>query len=369
MFRMSRTVTAGAAATLLFAAHSNAEQINYNVWVPPSEIIIREGFLPYFARVTDETDGKLTFQLFTAGQMMGPRDTMPAIRDGALQGGFVQASSYRDEFKAVATFEDIVAFAPDPIAGVGATLETFFNCPQCLEEFEANNIVALGGQSTAPYSIMCTKELKSVDDLKSLRFRGSVDFHFALIDALGASGKNVPFGDTTQAFERGNIDCLFGGPTWIFTFGIEDLIKSRVAEPNFGSFNTPGMIAFRRAEWDRWGRDIQEVLIRNAAIFVADTTIASLDDNEEARKKAEAANMKEVVLGPELVKIRDEFLVSERSRLIESAKKRGFVGAEALLDEYLVHYREWEKLSGEIGRDRQKFADLLWERIYSKVSF
>ena len=343
-----------------------AEQISFNVWVPPSEVIVEEMFKPYFEAVETATDKEARFQLFTAGQMLGPLNTMQGVRDGAVKGGMIDASYYSNDLPYTATFGDLIAFSPDPIAGAGASLETFFkDCPDCLSEFEENNLVALGGTATAPYTIMCSKEIESLEDLKGLRVRGSIDYHFALINALGANGVNIPFGDIAQSFERGNVDCLLGGPTWMETFGITELIKSRLSSVSFGTISLPAMLSFQRSSWEGWSDDIRAALIENAPEYVASGTIKVMKSDEDAAAKAHDAGMVEVDLGESLETLRDAFLVSERARLIEAGKARGAENVEALLDAFLQNYAEWESLSQEINGDKDKFADALRERVYS----
>jgi TRAP-type C4-dicarboxylate transport system substrate-binding protein len=368
---MRNTVSLIAATALTTASLSTAalaENINFNVWVPPSEIIVSDGFIPYFDAVTKETDGAVTVQLFTAGQMMGPLDTMPAVRDGAVQGGMVDAVYYSKDMNYAAMFGDLVAFSPNAVAAAGASAETFFqDCPECIEDFTENNMIALGGTSSAPYTVMCSTEITSLDDLKGLRVRGSIDYHFALIEALGANGVNVPFSEIAQSFERGNVDCLLGGPTWLRAFGITELIKSRLSTVSFGTINVPGQLAFQKSAWDSWSDEVHASMIKNAPIMIANATIEVLKDNDESAALAHEAGMKEIDLGADLEALRDSFLVSERVRLIAAGEARGAEHTERVLDAYLANYAIWEELTAEIGDDKEKFAEVLWERIYSKL--
>ncbi|GAC03765.1 TRAP transporter substrate-binding protein DctP [Paraglaciecola chathamensis] len=346
-----------------------AENITFNASVPPSEVVIHSLIKPYLEALEKATNKELTFQLFTAGQMFGALNTMSSIRDGAVKGGMVDAVYHRNQMPYSATFGDLIAFSPEPVAAVGASLETFFkNCPECLLEFKKNNLIALGGTSTAPYTIMCSKELSSLADLKGLRIRGSIDFHFSLIKALGANGVNIPFGDITQSFERGNIDCLLGGPTWLQSFGITDLVKSRVSTVSFGTITLPALVTFQRSTWDGLSEDIKKIMLSNIAKYIANGTIEIIKDNDSAASKAHNAGMQEVVFGEALVSLREKFLVTERLRLIKSGKERGAENVESMLDSYLETYKIWEELSKEINGDKDKFVEVLNKRIYNDLS-
>ncbi|APZ50801.1 TRAP transporter substrate-binding protein DctP [Salipiger abyssi] len=368
MTLMTKTTGLCALASVLAAGSASAERISFNVWVPPSEVIVTALFEPYFEAVEQATDGEARFQLFTAGQMLGPLNTMQGVRDGAVSGGMIDASYYGNDLPYTATFSDLIAFAPDPVAGAGASLETFFHdCPECLAEMAENNLIALGGSATAPYTIMCAKEIGSLDDLKGLRIRGSIDFHFALINALGANGVNIPFGDIAQSFERGNVDCMLGGPTWMETFGITELIETRLSTVSFGTISLPAMMSFQRSAWEGWSEEIRSAMIAALPEYIANGTIAVMENDEKAAATAREAGMAEVDLGQSIVDLREAFLVSERARVIEAGKARGAEDVEALLDRFLANYAEWEALSEQIGGDRAAFADALRARVYDDL--
>lgn len=364
MISMTKTAAGAALFTTALAGAAAAERIAFNVWVPPSEVIVSDFYTPFFEALEETGDTKV--QLFTAGQMLGPLNTMQGVRDGAVQGGMIDANYYGGELPYTATLGDFIAFAPDPVAGVGAVLETYFHhCPECLAEFEANNLIGLGGTATAPYTIMCSKEIESLDDLKGLRIRGSIDFHFAMVNALGANGVNVPFGEIAQAFERGNVDCLLGGPTWLEAFGIMELTKSRLSTVSFGSITLPGMMTFQRAAWDSWSEELRGAVLDAMPDYVASGTFAVLNDDAASAEKAHAAGVKEVDLGQAIVDLRDNFLVTERARLIESGTGRGAERTEDLLDGFVETYAEWEALSAEIGSDPDALAAALRARVYN----
>lgn len=364
MISISKAAAATALFTMALAGSARAETITFNVWVPPSEVIVTDFYTPFFEAM-EETAGA-NVQLFTAGQMLGPLNTMQGVRDGAVKGGMIDANYYGGELPYTATLGDFIAFAPDPVAGVGAVLETYFHdCPECLSEFKANNLVALGGTATAPYTIMCSKEIESLDDLKGLRIRGSIDFHFALVNALGANGVNVPFGEIAQAFERGNVDCLLGGPTWLEAFGIMELTKSRLSTVSFGSITLPGMMTFERAAWDSWSEELRGAMLAAMPDYIASGTLAVLADDAASADKAHEAGVTEVDLGQDIADLRDSFLVTERARLIESGTARGAERTEELLDSFVETYAAWEVLSDEIGNDPKALAAALRERVYN----
>jgi len=367
MSKLKLTIGA-AAASLMLAGGAQAQQITYNLWNPPSAIEYKDGLVPYFKRVQEKTGGKFTAQIFTAGQMFGPMETLGGIKDGAVGGGFVFEQFYPKDLPQTYMINETNGFNDDVLAASAASQDFYFNdCVSCQEEAKKSGIIMLGGHSTLPYIFMCRNELKSVDDLVGKRIRGTTAFHNAIINAFGGVGVNVSFAEITQAVERGTLDCMVGTESWLTGFGLTEMIKSSVPVPNFGSLPTAGFITFNRGTWDGFAPEVRQALVEEMPGYIADVTMAFIEQREDAVAKSVKAGMKEVDLGAPFQAKYDAWKQAERTRVIEAAKARGDNGAEAFLDKYLAKYAEWKKLTADVGNDKEKFRQLLWDRVYSKL--
>ena len=56
-----------------------------------------------------------------------------------------------------------------------------------------------------------------------------------------------------------------------------------------------------------------------------------------------------------------------RARVIAQAKKLGVAEPGAIVDDYVATSEKWRGRSKEIGRDIDKFADVLMTEIFSKI--
>ena len=66
-------------------------------------------------------------------------------------------------------------------------------------------------------------------------------------------------------------------------------------------------------------------------------------------------------------KVATEYKKGERARNIEIGKGFGLKDPGAIIDAYEKNVEKWRKISAEIGRDIDKYADVLDREIYSKV--
>lgn len=62
-----------------------------------------------------------------------------------------------------------------------------------------------------PQVVFCNKEISGLDDLKGLKVRASGRMTAKLLEALGAEGVNVSFGEVPGALQNGVVDCAVTG--------------------------------------------------------------------------------------------------------------------------------------------------------------
>lgn len=369
-----RKITAAAALAVsalgIQPLSAAAEQINFSTYIPASERAVSLGFEPMFEAVAEATGGEVTAQILTAGQMFGPFDTLPGIQNGAVAGGTVFTGFYANELPHAAFLEDTVALNSDRVAAIAAALETYFqDCPGCKEEEEKAGVVSLGGHALAPYVLICAKEVSSAEDLQGLRVRGSTGMMNSAIRLMGANGVNVSFGEISQAFERGAMDCMLGNLSWISLFGLTEIVKTAVPEPSFGIVPAPMFVTFSKDAWDGWSDEVHAAFLDYMPKYVADVTLAYLETDQQARDAAVEAGMKEVELGEAFGALRSELEAVERERIVSEARERGVGDPEALLAAYEENYAKWVELAADIDNDPEKFAAALKEEIYADLDF
>lgn len=363
-------VPAVALGTILAAGPAVAEQINFSTYIPASERAVVDGFVPLFNKVAEETNGALTVQIFTAGQMFGPTDTLPGIQSGAVQGGTVFANFYANELPHSAFLHETAPLNDDRIAAVGASLETqLLGCPGCEEELAAAGIRTLGGHALAPYMLICSVPVESVDSLRGLRIRASTGVMASAVQMMDGNGVNIAFGEISQAFERGNLDCMIGNQSWMTLFGLTEIVQTTVPEPTLGIVPSTTFLSFDLDVWNGWSEEVRASFLRNVPTYLADTTLSYIQVDEASRQAALEAGMVEVDLGDAMLELRDNLIAFEIERILREARDRGVQDPEGLLETYRSNYAKWEAISAEIGEDAAAFAEALHREIYSKLDF
>jgi len=193
----------------------------------PKSLDTLYGACEVFAKkVSDMTGGKFAISTHAAGELM------PAF--GVVDG--VQAATVEMAHTAPYYF-----FGKDPVFALGCAIPFGLNSRQMtawmiegnglklMREFYAKyNIVNFpGGNTGAQMGGWYRKEIKSLADMKGLKFRVG-GFAGKVVERLGAVPQNIPGGEIYQALEKGTIDAA----EWVGPYDDLKLGFNKVA-PNY----------------------------------------------------------------------------------------------------------------------------------------
>jgi TRAP-type mannitol/chloroaromatic compound transport system substrate-binding protein len=177
-------------------------------------------------KVGEMTGGKFQISVHAAGELM------PAF--GVVDG--VQAGTVEIAHTAAYYF-----FGKDPTFAIGCAIPFGLNSRQMtawmmegnglklMREFYKNyNIINfLGGNTGAQMGGWFRKEIKSLADMKGLKFRIG-GFGGKVIDRIGGVPQSIPGGEIYQALEKGTIDAA----EWVGPYDDEKLGFNKIA-PNY----------------------------------------------------------------------------------------------------------------------------------------
>jgi TRAP-type transport system periplasmic protein len=257
----------------------------------------------------------------------------------------------------------------DVVAATGAALEVLYlRCPTCLEDFRKINSIPLGGWTSSAYLLACRQPIKSLADVKGKRIRatgGNAD----LMKELGGVPVGATLVEAVGLLQRGGLDCQHGIADWLRTFGYADFAKHVVDYPLGLSGPAIGFV-LNRDTWNKFTPEQKQIHIKYAAWMSAKLSIGNfLIANEEGLQ----AVIKDK--GVQLAKVDEKewdavttaFQKAQRDANVAAGKKFGVKDPGAIIDDYEKTIEKWRAKSKEIGRDIDKFADVLMKEVFSKI--
>lgn len=170
----------------------------------------------YFNHITEESDGKITFEIFYAGSLLAGDQVVTGVADGVADIGQVTPTAFPDQLPIATWFQALGIFAAEgwpfgPLAEAGAAYETFRDDPDLQAEYASQGIVPLYNNSTAPNDIICSSSAETVEEVTGLRTRVGGPSGALEAEEFGMVPEFMPTADVYEALQRGVVDCVYGG--------------------------------------------------------------------------------------------------------------------------------------------------------------
>jgi TRAP-type C4-dicarboxylate transport system substrate-binding protein len=347
-----------------------ATELVHGAW-PPAPTYMNAVTLPKaFKAIEEETKGEIKWKLVPGGQLADPKSTFQAVQEGLMAAGLGISTYVPNLVPSLNTIYSTIVFHGDVIPASGAAVETLtLNCPSCIAEFRKINAVPLAGWTSAQYYLQCTTPVAKLDDLKGKRIRGTGGNN-ALWQMAGAVPIAATLPEAVTLLQRGGMDCQHGVMSWLKTFGYADFAKYVTDYPLGLTGPAIGMM-MNRDVWNKFTPAQKQVHLKQAAYISAAQAIGEFTiDNEKHFKEVQDTK------GVKLIKPADpqafadlvaKFDKLQRDQIIADQKKFGVADPGAIIDSYKKNLVKWQGLTKDVGRDIDKFSDLIWREIYSKV--
>src|SRR5215472_7539738 len=264
MRRRKFLTTAGlgvaAASTLAAPAIAQSGELHWRMttsW-PKSLDTIYGGAEFLCKRVADMTGNKFQIRAFAGGEIVPGLQVADAVQNGTVEMGHTASYYY---------YGKDATFALDASAPFGPNVRafqswyTFGNGEKLLNEFfrEYNIIAFPAGNTGCQMGGWFRKEIKTVEDLKGLKYRIG-GFAGAVLSKLGVVSQQIAGGDIYPALEKGTIDAA----EWVGPYDDEKLGFYKIAKfyysPGWWEGGTANHMLINLAKWNELPKGYQAIL-------------------------------------------------------------------------------------------------------------
>ena len=114
-----------------------------------------------------------------------------------------------------------------------------------------------------PQVVFCNKEIGGLDDLKGLKIRASGRMTAKFLEALGAEGVNVSFGEVPGALQKGVVDCAVTGAGSGYSAGWWEVSTHLLPIP-LGGWDSV-VTAMNMDKWNALDADAQAMIEKEVA--------------------------------------------------------------------------------------------------------
>jgi len=309
--------------------------------VPDKHFWHRGFFEPLTTAVEEESGGQVTFDIFTAGELVTLGGELDALNSGQIDIALTLMPPYDPqrfpytEVVMLPTLTSDAGIATEAMAKMMksdreiADGKTYYQL-----EFEDKGLVAFANPATEPYVLSTTKQkFESAGDFtEALRVRTASRVHEILAKELGITGQSMPISDAYDALSRNALDgIIYNAPDWI-AFGLDELIKHTITGVNLGHF--VGHTAMTQETWDSLSPETQELFQGKADEIVHEGAALTMSETEEniasnKEKGGEITHFDDVT--PEVHDLLEGAVVSSWNDWIEDLDSQGLGGKEMAL--------------------------------------
>lgn len=310
--------------------------------------------------VEERTDGKVTFENYWAGSLLGATEVLSGVSDGVADLGTVIPSYYPEDL-AITTWTMGLGDTVSPsvvhavAAGGAATYEFMLTQQEVLDEYSEQGLVPLMSTASAPYRLLCTKPVNSLDEAEGLRARGSGPLWVSTLEALGMTSVNVALNEAYESMQRGVIDCVSVQASGYITFGLVEIAKNFVPVTLANLLGTTFVI--NQDVWNTLPPSVQAIM-RDAA---SEAATAIWDFYLEG----------EAALGPMLEPYGGDIAVSDTDELdpvVRDEQKAwidamvdtapgGLADPQAVIDSFTEKLERWDAVLTDEGFEPSEGAD------------
>jgi TRAP-type C4-dicarboxylate transport system substrate-binding protein len=377
-----RFAVLAAAATAMVGVSAPAlaqKAYTYGQWLPPKHNINLKALQP----MIDELGADVPWKLVTGGQLFSAKASLKSVGNRTAEAGLIVPSYTRTDLKHAYVIADMLMLGKNELVMNAAGLDTlFFDCPECLGDYNEAGTIYLSGYGVGGYSLLCRQEVKSFDDAKGLKLRTTGALG-RWARAIGGTPISMTMGDVPEAIKRGQIDCVVGPIAWLKSYPIEDSVKS-IYNYSLGSYSTVGLVVMNRNAWDAY-TDAQKRKMWSVqpAAIARGMIDGYLGDDLKSRALAKSLGIPITPAGPDVAPAWEQHKKNEIQTVLKNAKKIGVKNPEKIVNAMLKNIDKWTKIIADsglsdtiakagldekaLGPATKIYQGLLNEHIYAKV--
>ena len=268
---------------------------------------------------------------------------------------------------------DLALLGEDHYAMAGATSEfVMLHCQPCKDEFAKNGMVALSGISTAPYVLLTTQPIVTIEDMQGVKLRtgGSVWDRWAT--RLGAEPVNVPTSEMYDTMSHGVVTAAVQPVGALKGHSLIEVAK-HLTELPLGTYHSGSIFAASPTFWASLSPEQREQFAKNLPDALAQTEVYYETDDLDVLKEAGDLGLEVHEPSPEFLQDLIDFRTADLEEIARiSREERGIEDPEPLIASYRELIVKWHGLVQPlqpIRDNHQPYADLLRQEIYSKIDF
>ncbi|MCA8928451.1 MAG: C4-dicarboxylate TRAP transporter substrate-binding protein [Alphaproteobacteria bacterium] len=308
--------------------------------------------------------------------LLNLKETPPGLRDGIADMGFVLPPYFPAEYSEFNLAANVSMLATtgrqveSPGAAMaGATNEyVFFHCPECLAQFQHENQVYLGTAASPTYILLCTKPIRTLNDLKGRKFSSGAANFGRWAEYFGGIRVTISGNDVYEALSQGVIDCSMQSATELTNLSLFDVVKFVTRRIPGGVFSGVATNNMNLDSWRSLSLEDRKVLLKGSARVQADNTWKYYSDAKKNLEDAPGKGVEVIEPDPAILAKSDEFVKGDMKVIAEQFRKDyGVQNTDEKIAKLAELTEKWKTLTEGVEDDPAALAEVYWNEVFSKL--
>ena len=330
----------------------------------------------YIAAAAERSDGEIVITGFPMTLLSIP-ETNAGVRDRLADIGFVLTPYHPAEYSTNLFLHELNTLinlrdnptGKEPLAFAGAMLEYTFNmCPECMEEFSAQNQVYTGGGVTPLYNLLCNDvSITSIEDVAGLRLRAGGAGFVRFANHFRAQGVTLPLNEVYEALDQGIIECAMLSAPELINYNLNEVVTDITPAVPGGAFAGVASANINADRWRAMGDAEREALLWAGTQLTASATWNFYTDDNQAIEDAQARGIRLHEASPELIAEVQEFSSQDLQTVAGLfMEDYGVARAEVIMEEFRPLLEKWYDLVENV-ETRDQLQQLYWDQVSSNI--
>ena len=285
---------------LALSGAAQAEQVTLKVahFLSPNAPAHQKVIQPWCERLTEESKGQITCQIYPAMQLGGtPAQLVDQVRNGVADVVWTAPGYSTGRFPRIEAME-LPFMVSAAMSGSRATWE--FAQTQAAADFEAMKVLAVYIDGGALFDT-AKVEVKSLADLKGLKIRVPTRLAAKEVIAFGGAPVSMPAGQVTEAISKGVVDGALAPWEVLRQTKLDEVTKFHITPPVGKPMYVATVLGvfMNKDTYARMSPELKAIIDRNSGLPLVETFGRVWEEaGDEARKAAEARGNKVSALAP-----------------------------------------------------------------------
>ena len=217
-------------------------------------------FVDFADRVTQRTNGAVTFEIFYGGALGGPPEMLDLVKSGAADLAHLHLWFTPDKVP-IADFEMTIPFNPtDPVLLQTAKSRMYDEFPEFHKELADNNARIIAVHPITPYEILSKRPITKLDDLKGRKIALVGKYFGRWLAPTGAVPVVAPSTDRYNMYQTGVIDGDILNTNLIRSFKLYEQAKY-ISDVKLSSHSAVEII-MNLNTWNNLGPEVQKIILQ-----------------------------------------------------------------------------------------------------------